>query len=96
LKTGLADSGGPILPSGVVTAASYKATVSVASNVFDKDMSAKLALFPATTLKDLLANARQATDRYYWFYTEAFDWKASGYPDTPAPKEYLDAVAASR
>jgi hypothetical protein len=96
LKTGLADSGGPILPSGAVTAASYKATVSVASNVFDKDMSAKLAIFPATALKELLANARQATDRYYWFYTEAFDWKASGYPDTPAPKEYIDAIAASR
>ena len=57
LKSGLADSNGPIIPSGPVTAAVYKATVTVASHVFDRDMNNGYANFAAGDVSNLLAMA---------------------------------------
>jgi hypothetical protein len=96
LKTRLADSGGPIVPFGNVSAATYKSTVSVASQVFDRDMNNNYAPFSASEVSRLLALARQATDRYVWFYTEQFDWKGTGWPLVSADDTFLNAVRAAR
>jgi hypothetical protein len=96
MKTRLANSGGPIVPFGNVSAATYNATVTVANQVFDRDMTNGYSNFSAAQVQTLLTNARQATDRYLWFYTEQFDWRGTGWPFTPVPQTFIDAVRASR
>lgn len=96
LKTRLADSGGPIIPFGNVSAASYKSTVSVASQVFDRDMNNNYAPLSATEVSRLLALAKQTTDRYVWFYTEQFDWKGTGWPLVRVDNLFLNAVRDAR
>jgi hypothetical protein len=95
LKTRFADSGGPIVPSAGVSAADYRATVQVASQVFDRDMNNGYAPMGAAEVQTLLSYARQATDRYLWLYTEQFDWKGTGWPQTPAPAQFIAAVSQS-
>ena len=96
MKTRFATSGGPIVPAGNVSAASYNATVTVANQVFDRDMTNGYGNFTAAQLQTLLTNARQATDKYLWLYTEQFDWRGTGWPLTPVPASYVDAVRASQ
>ena len=96
LKRGLANSGGPIIPSGAVTAETYTSTVQVANQIFDRDARAAYADFSAAEVQTLLTYARKASDQYVWFYNEQFDWRNSGDPKTPVPQEFLDAVAAAR
>jgi hypothetical protein len=96
LKTRLADSGGPILPSGAVTADGYKATVSVANQVYDRDVTNNYAPLSATTLRRLLVFAKRSTDKYVWLYSEQFDWKGTGWPQTKAPDAYLTAVTRAQ
>ena len=96
MKTRLATSGGPIVPAGNVSTASYNATVTVANQVFDRDMTNGYGNFTASQLQTLLTNARQATDKYLWLYTEQFDWRGTGWPLTPVPASYVDAVRASQ
>jgi hypothetical protein len=96
MKTRLGNSGGPIVPFGNVSAATYNATVTVANQVFDRDMTSGYSNFSAAQVQTLLTNARQATDRYLWFYTEQFDWRGTGWPFTPVPQTFIDAVRASR
>jgi hypothetical protein len=96
LKTRLADSGGPILPSGPVTADIYKATVSVANQVYDRDMNNTYAPLSAATLRRLLTFAKRSTDKYVWLYSEQFDWKGTGWPQTKAPDAFLTAVSRAQ
>jgi hypothetical protein len=96
LKTRLADSGGPIVPSGAVSADVYKATVSVANQVYDRDVSNNYAPFSATTVSRLLTFAKRSTDKYVWLYSEQFDWKGVGWPQTKAPNVFLTAVARAQ
>jgi hypothetical protein len=100
VKTGLPDSNGPMVPSGNVTAADYKATVSVANQVFDMNVETRVGntftAFTPAELTQLLSFASQATDRYYWIYTEGHDWKGNGHPKTPVTDEYKAAIAASK
>jgi hypothetical protein len=96
LKTRLADSGGPIVASGAVTADMYKATVSVANQVYDRDVTNNYAPFSAAMLRRLLTFAKRSTDKYVWLYSEQFDWKGTGWPQTKAPDAYLTAVARAQ
>ena len=96
LATGMADSGGPMVPSGAVSADDYKRTVSVATNVFDRDVTADLAAFSADEVAQLLVAARGATQTYYWFYSEQFDWRGTGHPTSPAPSDAVAALKAAR
>jgi hypothetical protein len=93
LKTRFADSAGPIVPAAGVSAADYKATVQVASQVFDRDVNNGYAPFGAAEVQTLLSYARQATDGYVWLYTEQFDWKGTGWPQTSAPAQFIAAVS---
>lgn len=93
LETRFAESGGLIVPSGPVSGAAYNATVSVASQVFDKDITQPdRPTFSSNQMQVLLSYSRQATDKYRWLFSEAFDWRGSGWPSTPVPQEYVDAV----
>jgi hypothetical protein len=98
LKTGLADSNGPIVPSGPVTAAMYKATVTVASHLFDRDMNHSYANFTATDVADLLSMAMNptVTDEYCWIYTEQHDWRGSGWPQNAVPAPFTTAIVSAR
>ena len=97
LRTRFGNSGGQIVPSGAVTAAGYNATISVASQVFDKDITRPgRPTFSSNQLQVLLSYAQQATDKYRWFFSETFDWRGSGWPSTPVPQAYIDAVRQSR
>jgi hypothetical protein len=98
LKTGVADSDGPIIPSGAVTAAVYKQTVTVASHVFDRDMDHSYANFSAAEVANLLAMAMNptVTDRYVWIYTEQHDWRGSGWPNSAVPDQYTKAINSAR
>lgn len=96
LHTRFAQSGGPIVPSGAVSAASYNATISVASQVFDKDITQPdRPTFSSNQLEVMLSYSRQATDKYRWIFSETFDWRGQGWPSTPVPQEYIDAVRRS-
>lgn len=96
LKQGLPDNHGPLLPSGTVTSELYKKTVTVASQVFEKDMYAKWSLMPVPKIQQLLTLAQKYTDKYTWFYTETHNWRGADWPDEAVPDDYLSAVAASR
>ena len=98
LKTGLADSNGPIIPSGPVTVAVYKATVTVASHLFDRDMNHSYANFAASDGAGLLSMAMNptVTDKYCWIYTEQHDWRGSGWPQNAVPAPFTTAIASAR
>ena len=98
LKSGLAESNGPVIPSGAVTPAVYKATVTVASHLFDRDMNHSYANFAATEVAGLLSMAMNptVTDRYCWIYTEQHDWRGSGWPNNPVPATFATAIASAR
>ncbi len=97
LKTRLANSNGPIVPSGAVTSASYNATVSVASQVYDRDITRSgYPFFTAAQVQTLLTYAKRSTDKYQWFYTEAYDWRGTGWPATSPPAAYIDSVRLAR
>jgi hypothetical protein len=98
LKTGLADSNGPIVPSGAVTPAIYKATVTVASHLFDRDMNNGYANFTAADVAGLLSMAMNptVTDRYVWLYTEQHDWRGTGWPQSPVPTTFTNAITTAR
>jgi hypothetical protein len=95
-KTGLADSGGRLLPAPGVSAAAYKAHISVAQAVYDEDVLNNYAHLSASALRDLTTMAMQTSDEYTWLYTEASDWRGSGWPRTPVSQDSLDAVADAR
>jgi hypothetical protein len=95
-KSGLADSKGPLVPSGAVTAATYKSTVLVASQTMDGDIKRSAGPYTPEKLKSILIAARKSTDKYVWLFSELYDWRGTGSPKLPASQAYLDAVAASR
>lgn len=95
-KTGFADFGGRLLPSGDVTAQAYKAHISVAQEVFDRDALHGYATLPPEQLRDLITWAMQTSDSYAWLYTEAYDWRSTGWPTTRVTAPYVQAVAAAR
>ena len=98
LKSGLAESNGPIIPSGAVTPAAYKATVTVASHLFDRDMNHSYANFAASDVAGLLSMAMNptVTDKYCWIYTEQHDWRGSGWPQNAVPAPFTTAIASAR
>ena len=98
LKSGLADSNGPIIPSGPVTVAVYKATVTVASHLFDRDMNHSYANFAAGDGAGLLSMAMNptVTDKYCWIYTQQHDWRGSGWPQNAVPAPFTTAIASAR
>jgi hypothetical protein len=96
LKAGFANHGGHIVPSGAVTAAAYNATIKVNIGVFDRDVASDYATLSAATVQELLTYGLRFADGYEWFYSEAFDWRGTGWPKTPVPQEYMDAVAAAK
>jgi hypothetical protein len=95
-KAGLAESNGPMVPSGVVTAQIYKATVSVAGQTMDGNMRRAEGPYTPEQLKTILAAARKSTDKYVWLFSELYDWRGTGFPKVPVDQSFLDAVAASR
>jgi hypothetical protein len=95
-KSGLADSKGPLVPSGAVTAATYKSTVLVASQTMDGDIRRKEGPYTPEQLQSILTAARKSTDKYVWLFSELYDWRGTGSPKVPASQAFLDAVAASR
>jgi hypothetical protein len=95
-KSGLADSNGPLVPSGPVTPAVYKSTVLVASQTMDGDIRRKEGPYTPAQLQSILTAARKSTDKYVWLFSELYDWRGTGAPKLPASQAYLDAVAASR
>lgn len=96
MKSGLASSGGPIVPSGAVTVAMYKSTVSVASQTMDGDIRRKTGPYTPAQLKEILANASKNTDKYVWLFSELYDWRGTGFPALPVADGFVTAVASSR
>jgi hypothetical protein len=95
-KSGLADSKGPLVPSGAVTAVTYKSTVLVASQTMDGDIKRKDGPYTPAQLQGILTAAGKSTDKYIWLFSELYDWRGTGSPKLPASQAYLDAVVASR
>ena len=94
-KSGIADSNGPIVPSGAVTAEMYKATVSVAGQTMDGNIRRAEGPYTPEQLQTILTAARKSTDKYVWLFSELYDWRGTGFPKVPVAQSYLDAVAAS-
>lgn len=95
-KAGIADSKGPMVPSGAVTAAMYKSTVTVASQLMDREIRSASTVFTAKQLTDQITNARKGTDRYVWLFSELYDWRGTGFPAKPVPADLVAAIAATR
>lgn len=95
-KVGIADSKGPMVPSGAVTAAMYKSTVTVASQLLDRDIGDTSTVFSAKEVQDQITNAGKGTDRYVWLFSELYDWRGTGFPAKPVPSDLISAVTATR
>jgi hypothetical protein len=64
--------------------------------LFDKDfLTSGYPLQPASDIQNQIMWGMR-NHAYTWLYTESHDWWGSGYPATPVPQAYLDAVAAGR
>jgi hypothetical protein len=95
-KSGLADSNGPMVPSGAVTPEIYKSTVSVAGQTMDGNMRRAEGPYTPEQLQTILTAARKSTDKYVWLFSELYDWRGTGFPKLPVAQSFIDAVAASR
>jgi hypothetical protein len=97
LKTGQANSNGPIIPSGNVSSAAFNSKQNIAPGVFDSDMNQSgYPAFSTAQLTTLLGYANKAADKYVWFYPERFDYRGTGWPATPAPASLVSAIRAVR
>lgn len=63
--------------------------------IFDKDYSPPFPTqTPAAVQSEITLGMR--TNSYVWLYTETHDWWGTGFPATPVPQTWKDAVAAGR
>jgi hypothetical protein len=95
-KSGFARSGGRIVPAGDVSAAEYEHHISVAQAVYDMDMLNGYGALSPAEVQRLVGWSLKTSDSYAWMYTEAYDWRATGWPSTQVPADYLVAVEQAR
>jgi hypothetical protein len=79
-----------------VSAAEYENHISVAQAVYDRDVLNGYGVLSPAEVQQLTSWSLKTSDTYAWMYTEAYDWRATGWPSTEVPADYVAAVEQAR